>query len=81
MESGVLADTHGLFDPEVRRLFKGVDHILHAGDIGKRSVIEQSEQIVSVTAAQSFPVGVPLIRCWSWETEDHEEQNSTRAHR
>jgi uncharacterized protein len=47
---GVIADTHGLFDPAIRRHFKGVDHILHAGDIGKRSVIEQLEQIAPVTA-------------------------------
>lgn len=47
---GVIADTHGLFDPAIRRHFKGVDHILHAGDIGDRSVIEQLEQIAPVTA-------------------------------
>jgi putative phosphoesterase len=47
---GVIADTHGLFDPAIRRHFAGVDHILHAGDIGKRSVIEQLEQIAPVTA-------------------------------
>jgi uncharacterized protein len=47
---GVIADTHGLFDQAIRRHFKGVDHILHAGDIGKRSVIEQLEQIAPVTA-------------------------------
>lgn len=47
---GVIADTHGLFDSTVRRHFKGVDHILHAGDIGDRSVIEQLEQIAPVTA-------------------------------
>jgi putative phosphoesterase len=47
---GVIADTHGLFDPAVRRHFKGVDHILHAGDIGDRSVISQLEQIAPVTA-------------------------------
>ena len=47
---GVIADTHGRFDPVVRRHFKGVDYIFHAGDIGKRSVIEQLEQIASVTA-------------------------------
>ena len=47
---GVIADTHGLFDPAVRRHFKEVDHILHAGDIGDRSVIEQLEQIAPVTA-------------------------------
>ena len=34
----------------IRRDFRGVDHNLHAGDIGDRSVIEQLEQIVPVTA-------------------------------
>ena len=47
---GVIADTHGRFDPVVRRHFTGVDYILHAGDIGDRSVIEQLEQIAPVTA-------------------------------
>ena len=47
---GVIADTHGLFDPAVRRHFKDIDHILHAGDIGDQSVIEQLEQIAPVTA-------------------------------
>ncbi|MEK6586883.1 MAG: metallophosphoesterase family protein [Nitrospirota bacterium] len=47
---GVIADTHGLFDPAIRRHFSGVDHIIHAGDIGNRSVIEQLEMIAPVTA-------------------------------
>lgn len=47
---GVIADTHGLFDPVVHQHFKGVDHIVHAGDIGDRSVIEQLKQIAPVTA-------------------------------
>ena len=47
---GVIADTHGRFDPAIPRHFRGVDHILHAGDIGDRSVIEQLEQIAPVTA-------------------------------
>jgi len=47
---GVIADTHGLFDPAIRRHFRSVDHILHAGDIGDRSVIEHLEQIAPVTA-------------------------------
>ena len=47
---GVIADTHDLFDPAIRRHFKGVDHILHAGDIGDQSVIEQLEQIAPVIA-------------------------------
>ena len=47
---GVIADTHGLYDPAIRRHFRHVVHILHAGDIGKRSVIEQLEEIAPVTA-------------------------------
>ena len=47
---GVIADTHGLFDPAIRRHFRDVDHIFHAGDIGKRSVIEELEEIAPVTA-------------------------------
>lgn len=47
---GVIADTHGLFDSAIVRHFQGVDHIIHAGDIGKRSVIGQLEAIAPVTA-------------------------------
>jgi len=47
---GVIADTHGLFGSAIVQHFRCVDHILHAGDIGKRSVIEQLEQIAPVTA-------------------------------
>ena len=47
---GVVADTHGLFDPDLYRHFAGVDCILHAGDIGDREVIRQLERIATVTA-------------------------------
>ncbi|NOU11023.1 MAG: metallophosphoesterase family protein [Nitrospira sp.] len=47
---GVIADTHGLFDPAIRRHFRGVDHIIHAGDIGNRLVIVQLQAIALVTA-------------------------------
>lgn len=47
---GVIADTHGLFDPAIVRHFRGVDHILHAGDIGDLGVIEQLRRIAPVTA-------------------------------
>ena len=50
IQIGVIADTHGLFDPAIRRHFRNVDHILHAGDIGDRSVIEELRQIAPVTA-------------------------------
>jgi putative phosphoesterase len=47
---GVIADTHGLFDAAILRHFHHVDHIVHAGDIGKQSVIAQLEKIAPVIA-------------------------------
>jgi len=47
---GVIADTHGLFDPAIEEHFAGVEAILHAGDIGYPAVIEQLERISPVTA-------------------------------
>ncbi len=47
---GVIADTHGLFDRAVLRHFQDVDHILHAGDIGDQSVIDQLKALAPVTA-------------------------------
>ncbi len=47
---GVIADTHGLFDPAIEEHFSGVTEILHAGDIGGRSVIRQLQQIAPVVA-------------------------------
>ena len=47
---GVLADTHGHLDPKILEAFKGVDHILHAGDIGLPWLILELEQIAPVTA-------------------------------
>jgi putative phosphoesterase len=62
---GVISDTHGVFDRAIVRHFAGVDRILHAGDIGRREVIEQLEEIAPVTVvsgnvdgfeASGFPV-------------------------
>ena len=32
---GIISDTHGLLRPEAERRLTGVDHIIHAGDIGR----------------------------------------------
>jgi uncharacterized protein len=50
MRIGVISDTHGFLDPTVPKLFGGVDHILHAGDIGGPIIILELEQIAPVTA-------------------------------
>jgi len=50
MKIGVISDTHGFLDPRVEKIFAGVDHILHAGDIGYATVILELEFIAPVTA-------------------------------
>lgn len=50
MKIGLISDTHGHLDPRVREIFEGVDHILHAGDIGYASIILELEGIAPVTA-------------------------------
>jgi uncharacterized protein len=50
MKIGVLSDTHDYFDSRLPGLFDGVDHILHAGDIGRPWIILELEQIAPVTA-------------------------------
>ena len=49
---GVISDTHGLLRPEVLPLFKGVDLILHAGDIGRVEILEELRTIAPVVAVR-----------------------------
>lgn len=50
MRLGVISDTHGLLRPEVFDVFSGVDHILHAGDVGPAALLVELEAIAPVTA-------------------------------
>ena len=50
MKIGAISDTHGHFDLKIPKLFAGVDHILHGGDIGLPWLILELEQIAPVTA-------------------------------
>jgi len=47
---GVVSDTHGLLRPEVAPALKGVERILHLGDVGKAAVLEELAKIAPVTA-------------------------------
>jgi putative phosphoesterase len=47
---GVLSDTHGLLRPAAMEALAGVDHILHAGDIGDASILDALRAIAPVTA-------------------------------
>lgn len=50
MRLGVISDTHGLLRPEVFEVFREVDHIFHAGDIGPLSILTELEALAPVTA-------------------------------
>jgi uncharacterized protein len=47
---GVISDTHGLLRPEALEALRGVEHILHAGDVGHIGVLESLREIAPVTA-------------------------------
>jgi putative phosphoesterase len=50
MRIGVLSDTHGLLRPEVLPALAGVDHILHAGDVGNIAILGALRTLAPVTA-------------------------------
>lgn len=61
MRIGVISDTHGFVDPKIPTLFKGVDHILHAGDVGSHTALFELEKIAPVTAVMgNVDGGMPL---------------------
>ncbi|MBV9442123.1 MAG: metallophosphoesterase family protein [Acidobacteriaceae bacterium] len=47
---GVISDTHGLLRPEAVEALEGCEHIVHAGDVGTRAVIDNLSLIAPVTA-------------------------------
>ncbi|MCE2826883.1 MAG: metallophosphatase family protein [Verrucomicrobium sp.] len=60
MKVGLISDTHGFWDPRIPALFAGVEHILHAGDIGSGAVLVELERIAPVTAVMGNCDGPPL---------------------
>jgi hypothetical protein len=47
---GVISDTHGLLRPEAAAALRGVDRIIHAGDIGSESILTQLGALAPVVA-------------------------------
>jgi putative phosphoesterase len=58
MNIGVISDTHGFLDPRVENIFKGVNHILHAGDIG--------DPVIELELKSVAPVTAVLGNCDAW---------------
>jgi putative phosphoesterase len=57
---GVISDTHGLLRPEVFDVFEGVDHILHAGDVGPLELLDELATIAPVTAVYGNTDGMDV---------------------
>jgi hypothetical protein len=49
MKLGIISDTHGYLDSRVESIFAGVDHILHAGDIGDPMIELELKAIAPAT--------------------------------
>ncbi len=63
---GVISDTHGLLRPEAFEALKAANLIIHAGDIGSSSVIDDLKAIAPVIAVRgnmdrgSWAAGLPV---------------------
>src|SRR5262245_31916080 len=62
MKIGVISDTHGFLDPKIGKIFAGVDHILHAGDIGPDWLIAELGAIAHKTAVLGNNDNSPSFR-------------------
>ena len=65
MRIGVIADTHGLLRPEAEECLAGVNHIIHAGDIGSPEILPRLRAIAPTTAIKgSLSSSIHSARRW-----------------
>jgi putative phosphoesterase len=60
MKIGIISDTHGLLRAQVFDVFQGVEHILHAGDVGDPGILTELAAIAPVTAVWGNVDGMDL---------------------
>lgn len=60
MRIGVISDTHGLLRPEVFEVFREVDRIVHAGDVGSVTILDELGTIAPVTAVYGNTDGAEI---------------------
>jgi uncharacterized protein len=49
---GLISDTHGLLRPQAADLLRGSNHIIHAGDVGNKSILERLAALAPVTVVR-----------------------------
>lgn len=49
---GLISDTHGLLRPQAVAALSGVEHILHAGDVGRPDILDALREIAPVSAVR-----------------------------
>lgn len=52
MKIGLIADTHGLLRPQALTALQGVDHLIHAGDIGGPQILAELERIAPLSVVR-----------------------------
>jgi putative phosphoesterase len=52
MKLGIISDTHSHLNPQIHKLFCGVDAIIHAGDIGSDDILIELQTIAPVTTVR-----------------------------
>lgn len=60
---GLISDTHGLIRPSVHEALKGVELILHAGDVGGHEILDELRVIAPVRAVygNTDPTDDPVL--------------------
>jgi uncharacterized protein len=49
---GLISDTHGLLRPQAADLLRGSNHIIHAGDVGNKSILQRLAALAPVTVVR-----------------------------
>lgn len=59
---GLISDTHGLLRPQALEALRGVEHILHAGDIGAPEVLDALRTVAPLTVVRGNMDHAPWAR-------------------
>ncbi len=71
MTLGLVSDTHGWLHPRLVEAMRGVDLILHAGDVGRAEILDALSTVAPVRAVYGNVDGPPVRTRWpEWDRFD-----------